>query len=67
MQIYPGEKPHVCSSCPKRFGYDWPLKQHEKSHIVVKCEICGKEVNGRSRHYQTHKNENQNISFYQRT
>ena len=74
MQIHIGAiQPHVCSTCPKRFGANWRKKRHEETHnklrnpthqkIAVEmceCEVCGKELRGRrglNKHMEIHKNE----------
>ena len=71
MQTHTGEKPHVCSSCPKRFKTKWDKKNHEKTHNkiqnlihkklqICECEMCGKELKGRrglTDHMEIRKNE----------
>ena len=74
MQSHIGaDKPHVCSTCPKRFGTNWERKRHEETHNKLRnpthkkinvemceCGVCGKKLRGRrglNAHMEIHKNE----------
>lgn len=38
--IHTGQKPYLCSSCPKTFNCKYNLQVHERIHTGDKCHVC---------------------------